>query len=255
MHKSSAFILHSSSFITYKKMRLPTLPSSSNSQVFMEGDVSIDASAAIAPGVILRADPDSQITIAAGVCIGMGAVLHACGGTLEVEAGANLGAGVLIVGKSTIGANACIGAVTTIWNKSIEPWQVVSAASVIGDTGRQVVGVSSPSTSTSSPETSNSPGSSTTIQTSKDPHAIAHEKEPLNGQVPANRAESATDEDRQESLSPEASSSEPKTEKPTSESTKPVYGQGSLDRILKTLLPYNQQSLNRQSFNRPPEDD
>jgi carbon dioxide concentrating mechanism protein CcmN len=236
-------------------MHLPTLPWSSNSQVYVEGDVSIDASAAIAPGVILRADPDSQIAIAAGVCIGMGAVLHACGGTLEVEAGANLGAGVLIVGKGTIGANACIGAVTTILNTSIEPWQVVSAASVLGDKGREVVEVSSISTSSPSSETPNPPDSSTSAQTSQEPHAIEKEKEPLNGQVSSNRAVTATNEDKQESLSPEASSSEPKTEKPTSESSKPVYGQGSLDRILKTLLPYNQQSLNHQSFKRPPEDD
>ena len=236
-------------------MHLPTLPWSSNSQVYVEGDVSIDASAAIAPGVILRADPDSQIVIAAGVCIGMGAVLHACGGILKVEAGANLGAGVLIVGKSTIGANACIGAVTTIWNMSIDPWQVISAASVLGDKGRQVVEVSSISTSTPNSETPNPPDSSISAQTSKDPDSIEKEKEPLNGQVPSNRAVTATDENRQESLYPEASSSEPKTEKPASESSKPVYGQGSLDRILKTLLPYNQQSLNRQSFNPPPEDD
>ena len=236
-------------------MHLPTLPWSSNSQVYVEGDVSIDASAAIAPGVILRADPDSQIVIAAGVCIGMGAVLHACGGTLEVEAGANIGAGVLIVGKSTIGANACIGAVTTIWNTSIEPWQVISAASVLGDKGRQVVEASSISTSTPSRETLNPPDSSTSAQISKEPHAIEKEKEPLNGQVPSNRAVTSTNEDKQESLSPEASSSEPKTEKPASEPSKPVYGQGSLDRILKTLLPYNQQSLNRPSFNPPPEDD
>lgn len=236
-------------------MHLPTLPWSSNSQVYVEGDVSIDASAAIAPGVILRADPDSQIVIAAGVCIGMGAVLHACGGTLEVEAGANLGAGVLIVGQSTIGANACIGAVTTIWNTSIEPWQVISAASVLGDKGRQVVEISSISTSTPSRETRNPPDSSTSAQISQDPHVIEKEQEPLNGQVPSHRAITAPDEDRQESLSPEASSSEPKTEKPASESSKPVYGQGSLDRILKTLLPYNQQPLNRPSFNPPPEDD
>jgi len=131
-------------------MQLPTLPLISNSHVYVEGDVSIDPSAAIAAGVILRAAFDSKIIIAAGVCIGMGSILHSHQGTLEVEAGANLGAGVLVVGKGKIGANACIGAATTIWNSSIQSGQVVPAGSVVGDRGRQITDVSSTSTSTTS---------------------------------------------------------------------------------------------------------
>src|SRR4028119_2313315 len=149
-------------------MHLPILPLNTHLHVYVEGDVSIDASAAIAQGVILRADQDSKIIIAAGVCIGMGSILHAYQGTLEVEAGANLGAGVLVVGKGKIGQNACIGTITTIWNDSIEPWQVVPAGSVIGDRGRQIADVSSASTSTPSshvPDTSE-PSISTTAQES-----------------------------------------------------------------------------------------
>src|ERR671933_1676230 len=258
---ASAFILHLHPSSLLIKMHLPTLPWSSNSHVYAEGDVSIDSSAAIAPGVILRADPDSKIVIAAGVCIGMGSVLHACGGTLEVEAGANLGSGVLIVGKGKIGANACIGAVTTVWNSSIEPWQVVPAASVVGDKGRQIVELSSVSTATPSAETTTAPSSSTTAMTGVMPSADAPlgltatlgesdrdtsalvnrkvdapptDKESLNGQVRSNPA--ASTNDRQGRPSQEDSSTEPKTETSTSEAGKTVYGQGSLDRILKTLF-------------------
>jgi carbon dioxide concentrating mechanism protein CcmN len=74
-------------------MHLPPLPLSSN-YVDTEGEVSIDPSATIASGVILRAATDSKIIIGAGVCIGIGSILTASQGILEVEAGANLGAGV-----------------------------------------------------------------------------------------------------------------------------------------------------------------
>ncbi len=275
------FILYPSSLLVI--MHLPTLPWSSNSQVCVEGDVSIDASAAIAPGVILRAAPDSKIVIAAGVCIGMGSVLHAHGGTLEVEAGANLGAGVLIVGKVKIGANACIGAVTTVLNSSIEPWQVVPAASVVGEKGRQIVEVSSQSTATSSivgtshphdASTSTSAGVNVTPSTGAlsvtnpvrdgeaalsasdsgasvsasnrlDNYATAQES--LNGQAPSNRTVASNDDDSRGQLTHADSKTESVAEE-TSEAGQPVYGQGSLDRILKTLFPHNQ------SLNRPPED-
>jgi carbon dioxide concentrating mechanism protein CcmN len=250
-------------------MHLPTLPLSSNSHVYTEGDVSIDPSAAIAPGVILRAAPDTKIVIAAGVCIGMGSILHAQGGTLEVEAGANLGAGVLIVGKGTIGANACIGAVTTICNASIEPWHVVPAASVVGDKGRQIVSVSSVPTAPKV-ETEETPDLSTSAKASvnvtpsagvslpltatlnaSDSGASAlvgrldtpsTSKESLNGKVPSNPLVAST------GTTNDDSPVEPKAEQPTLDADKPIYGQGSLDRILKTLFPYNP------SINRPPED-
>lgn len=206
-------------------MHLLTLPLSSNSHVYTEGDVSVDPSAAIAPGVILRAAPDSNIIIAAGVCIGMGSILHAYQGTLEVEAGANLGAGVLIFGKGKIGANACIGAVTTISNASVEPWQVVPAASVLGDKGRQVVEDSPAATSSPSQETPSIPESSGEAS--------------ANGRVPVNPIVGAG------GTTSEGSPTETEATSPASEAETTVYGQGSLDRILKTLFPYNNQSLNR----------
>lgn len=102
---------------------------------YQSGDVTIHKSAAIAPGVLLQADPGSQLVIAEGVCIGAGAVLHAQHGTLEVGAGATLGSGVLVVGNVRIGANACIGSMATIYNCAIVPEQVVPPGALIAEAG------------------------------------------------------------------------------------------------------------------------
>ncbi|MBD1805510.1 transferase [Microcoleus sp. FACHB-SPT15] len=205
-------------------MHLPTLSLINNSHVYVEGDVSIDSSAAIAPGVILRAAPDSKIIIGSGVCIGMGSILHAYQGSLEISAGVNLGAGVLVVGNGKIGANACIGAATTIWNSSVEPGQVVPGGSVLGKNGRQVTDLSSAATSpvpVHPPETPD----------------VA----PLNGQVPPTKAVSSpSTTDKDSPTEPQAA--------PNSEAGTSVYGQDNLNRLLKTLFPYDQ------SLNRPPED-
>lgn len=104
-----------------------------NPDVYVSGDVTIDPSATLAPGVILQAAPESRLRIAAGVCVGRGVVIQAYQGILEIEAGVVLGSGVLILGAGTLGENACIGSETTIFESSIEPEQVVAARSVIGD--------------------------------------------------------------------------------------------------------------------------
>ena len=120
-------------------MRLPPLQPVSDAHFYVTGNVMIHPSAAIAPGVFMQADTDSQIVIAAGVCIGLGAILHAHQGNLEIEEGASLGAGVLLLGSGRIGASACIGSKVTIINSSIEPEQVVKSGSLIGDTSRLLV--------------------------------------------------------------------------------------------------------------------
>lgn len=206
-------------------MPLPTLPLINNSHVYVEGDVHIDASAAIAPGVILRAAVGSKILIASGVCIGMGSILHAHQGSLEVDAGANLGAGVLMIGSGKIGANACIGAATTIWNSSIEPGQVVPGGSVIGKQGRQVPELS-PAASPPNPST-------------------------LNGQVSPPTTDYSPYSKTTTRYSPDSTNdapTEPQATTPTSDAGTSVSGQGNLNRLLKTLFPYDQ------SLNRPPED-
>jgi len=210
-------------------MHLPLpLPLSSHSHVYVQGDVTIDPSAVISSGVILRANPESRIIIAPGVCIGAGSVLHADQGTLEIETGVNLGTGVLVVGHGTIGANACIGSLTTIWNASIERLTVVPAGSVVGDVGRQVAEVCTPAAppvdSSNPPEAVNH---SPKIASPPSPSPEQPEQPNINPPVNSQRrsSESTTEEEPESANSPAENS---------------VYGQGSVDRILKTLFPYNQ---------------
>ena len=212
-------------------MYVPPLHPTCNFDSYISGEVMIDPSAAIAPGVLLQASPNSQIIIGAGACIGMGSILHAYEGTLEVEAGANLGAGVLVVGKGKIGAYACIGSTTTILNRSIEARQVVAAGSVIGDESRQVVG-------TPVGATTDVAGDAPT------PEAIAQSQTTVAATANGETSESVTD-----------SSSAQTTEEPTEsaalspeDTASRVYGQAQLNRMLSTMFPH------RQSLNRPLKD-
>lgn len=215
-------------------MYLPHVPPLSNSQIYVKGDVIIDANATIAPGVIIQADPDSRILIASGVCIGMGSILHAHKGTLEVEAGAILGASVLVVGQGKIGANACIGAATTIWNSSVEAWQVIPAGSLLGDKGRQVAEIPQPSTESPQPS----------IEVSQ---PSAEEITEVNGHSPVG-SQTEVDSSAVQPYSEEpAPDLKPSAPEPTG--GLPVYGQASLNRLLITLFPHYK------SANRPPEDD
>lgn len=112
-------------------------PSATNSDVYIFGEVTVAQSAVLAPGVILQAAPDSRIIIGAGVCVGMGTILKAYGGAIQIEDGAVLGAGVLMIGYGQIGSNACIGAATTIYNGSVDAKVMIPAGTMIGDVSRQ----------------------------------------------------------------------------------------------------------------------
>lgn len=199
------------------------MPPISTTQVYVNGDVSIDASAVLAPGAIIQADADSKIIIAAGVCIGMGVIIHAHKGSIEIQSGAILGAGVLVVGKCKIGANACIGAATTIWNSSVEPSQVLAAGSLLGDAGRQVTSAENvlPTESVTQPELNGQPAPTT----AKDSN------------VPT--VQTTTVEDTPEQKNHESS--------PLIIGA-PIYGQANLNRLLNTLFPH------KQSLNLPPQD-
>ncbi|MEN9226552.1 MAG: hypothetical protein Q6M54_13895 [Thermostichus sp. DRC_bins_24] len=105
----------------------------SETRYFVSGEVHVEPGAGIGAGVLLRANPGCRIQIGRGVCIGMGSILHACGGSLIVEAGATLGTGVLVIGQGTIGSNACIGSETTLLDCSILSQQVIPPGSLIGD--------------------------------------------------------------------------------------------------------------------------
>ncbi len=95
------------------------------------GDVVIAAGVAIAPGVLLQADSGSRIVLGSGICLGMGCVVHASGGEIQIDAGVNLGAGVLIVGAITIGPGAIVGAGTTIFGVAIGAGQLVPPNSLL----------------------------------------------------------------------------------------------------------------------------
>lgn len=116
---------------------LPPLEPIGDFRSYVCGDVMIDQTAAIASGVLIQADQGSRITIAASVCIGMGTVIHAQNGLLEIGAGANLGAGVLVYGTSKIGENCCIGASSSIVRAVISKGAIVPPCSLIVDQAEQ----------------------------------------------------------------------------------------------------------------------
>ncbi|MBD1830804.1 carbon dioxide concentrating mechanism protein [Microcoleus vaginatus GB1-A2] len=212
-------------------MYLSPLQLSSNSQILMSGDVVVNEGAAIAPGAILQAAPGSRISIAAGVCIGMGVILHAREGTLEIEAGVILGAGVLVVGAGTIGANACIGAGTTLIDPCIDQMQIIPAGSLIGDTSRQAAAEATAAAPTAAPTSPETPEATTPpVDKPIDP------PEPPQTQ-PQTTPETATEP-------PESTAAEPPQpgETPTI-----LYGQAHINRLLGTLFPH------RQAFNRSEE--
>ena len=235
-------------------MSLSPLHLTCNFNSYISGEVTIDPSAAIAPGVILQADPNSEIIIAAGVCIAMGAVLHARDGILEIEAGATIGAGVLLVGRGKIGANACIGSATTILNCSIEPEQVVAPNSLLGDTSRKA-------DLTAAKETTIPP---TTAAEVTQPLSGAGPDEEIQTQAQSanNNGSLADSTAADETTAPPATTAE--VSQPSSgagsgeeiqtqaqlannNGAQLVYGKAALHQLMSTLFPH------RQALNPPPE--
>lgn len=117
-------------------MHLPVLHSPAFSGYYHSGDVTIAGDVVIAAGVILRADPGCCIRLEAGVCVGLGAILHAHQGNIIVQGGAILGAGVLVMGWADIGQRACVGSAVTLFKVTIAPGEVVAPGSLLGDRGR-----------------------------------------------------------------------------------------------------------------------
>ncbi|MBD2090344.1 hypothetical protein H6F67_10810 [Microcoleus sp. FACHB-1515] len=191
-------------------MQLPLHPIC-NEHFCVSGDVSIAPTATIAPGVLLQADPGSRLVIAADVCIGMGSVVHAHQGMLEVASGATLGAGVLVIGGQ-IGANACIGARSTLWNVEIAPDQLVAADTLMGERGRQM-SIADGSQSSFSPP----------VATPIAPPAI--EPQPIESQ-----AETA--------ITP-PTVTDPILQNPPLGAS-PIYGKAALNRLMGSLFPYRE---------------
>ncbi|MGA1601838.1 MAG: hypothetical protein ACO4CG_06075 [Prochlorothrix sp.] len=120
-------------------MNLPPLHPPITTECQIQGDVVVANDVVMAPGVMLLADPGSRIVISAGVSLGMGVLLHARGGTIAVEAGTTLGAGVLMVGQGTIGAQACVGASTTVFEQSVPAGAIIAPGSVVSQHPRALV--------------------------------------------------------------------------------------------------------------------
>jgi carbon dioxide concentrating mechanism protein CcmN len=188
-------------------MHVPSLQPVNSDQFCISGDVTIHPTAVIASGVLLQADPESHIIIGAGTCLGMGTILHAHQGTLEVDAEVTIGAGVLIVGAGKIGASACIGAASTIWNHSVDRGAIVPPLSLLG--------IPNPQATTTTPEPSPVPSD-----------VVSTQQESPNGTV-------------------DTASIPPAAEIQLSFSA-PVYGQENLNRLLSTLLPHRQAFLKGQ---------
>jgi carbon dioxide concentrating mechanism protein CcmN len=105
----------------------------STTHYFVSGDVTIHAGAAIAPGVLLQANPGSRIVIHQSVCVGLGSVIQAHEGTIEIGEGVIIGAGALLVGTVVVGDRACVGAGTTVMNRSIASLSIVPPGSLMVD--------------------------------------------------------------------------------------------------------------------------
>lgn len=209
-------------------MYLSPLQLSSNSQILMSGDVVVNEGAAIAPGAILQAAPGSRILIAAGACIGMGVILHAREGTLEIAAGAILGAGVLVVGAGTIKENACIGAGTTLINPCIDKMQIMAAGSLMGDTSRQAAAEEATATAPTAAPTSPETPEAATPPVDQPIEPIEPPQPP---QTPPQTAPETVPDP------PESTAAEPPQpgETPTI-----LYGQAHINRLLGTLFPHRQ---------------
>ncbi len=225
--------------------------------VFVSGDVTIHANAAIAPGVVLQAGQNERIVIADGVCLGLGVVLHAHRGDICVKAGANLGAGVLMIGACTVGPYASIGAASTIIDTDVAADQVLAAGTVLGDRSR----------SEERPDETRSPGQKPARELPS-PWESESSEESIISDDPSDDPPNPSDDstDLPKSSSPESSSPpENESEPPSSEppcTTSPgeatadrqsnpavvkrlIYGQVHLNQMLTTLFPHAQHLQSR----------
>ncbi|BAY19133.1 hexapeptide repeat-containing transferase [Anabaenopsis circularis NIES-21] len=248
-------------------MSVPPLRLHNHFEPYISGDVTIHPSAVLAPGVILQAATNSKIIIGTGVCIGMGSILQVNEGTLEVEAGANLGAGFLMVGAGKIGTNACIGAATTVFNCSVEPGRVVPPSSVLGDTSRQIS-----LSQTQEPLTNNAVSPNVQEQQPEENNFVGSQEKPISISS-TNLSASAFLELNHQSISIPQPSPTPSAQPPPPEKDETaagsseisadnsessdifgtqIYGQGSIHRLLTTLFPHRQ-SLNNPKSDEPPE--
>ena len=247
-------------------MSVPPLRLGNQFDIHISGKVSIHQTAVIAPGVILQAAPNSKIIIAAGVCIGMGSILQAARGMIVIGAGANLGAGFLMVGAGTIGENACVGAASTVFNSSVAPGEIVAPGSILGVPNPikevpypEVNSNTQQLNSTTNPESVSSPSGNAESMNgrvnTKNPSENLSSQSPETSQQkelktpsPEENQLENNEPDQTEKSSSGSQPNAPATESPGNFGAH-IYGQTNINRLLITLFPH------RQPLNQPESDD
>lgn len=205
---------------------LPPPQPSLNKDIRISGDVEIHPTASLASGVILQAAPDYKIIVGADACIGMGAIINAAQGSVEIGSGAILGAGVLIIGASKIGSNCCIGTSTTIFQSDVAAMAVVEPGSIIGDRSRQVEKNSNQQPATQSSKNGKKVDRVTVKSDSKSDSVDKpqHQTTQNSNYIPD---------------SPSVTQAETSTQIPLDRQKKPVVGQLYINELLITLFPHN----------------
>ncbi len=232
-----------------------------NKDIRISGDVEVHPTASLAQGVILQAASESRIVIGADVCIGMGVIINACQGSVEIGDGAILGAGVLIIGESKIGNNSCIGTSTTIFRHNIAPMAVIEPGSILGDVSRPAASTPEQSESEQSEseqsesEQSESEQSESEQSESEQSKNIDHQPPPpadkknqnskgfARNNAPAKKPEPST----VKNINPPQNSTtipqvETAAEYPVAKSKVPVVGQVYINELLITLFPHQKGS-------------
>jgi carbon dioxide concentrating mechanism protein CcmN len=196
---------------------LPPPQPSLNKDIRISGDVEIHPTASLASGVILQAAPSQKIIIGADACIGMGAIINAAQGSVNIGSGAILGAGVLIIGASKIGNNCCIGTSSTIFQSDVASMVVVEPGSIMGDSSRQI-----------EQDTDEQPKSSSSNRQNVPPVATKFDQ----GEKP----DSQTVQNSNQAVN---SSSVIQIESSANQKKEPVVGQLYINELLITLFPHN----------------
>lgn len=203
-----------------------------NTDIRISGDVEIHPTASLAPGVILQAAPNSRIVIGADVCIGMGVIINACQGSIEIDSGAILGAGVLIIGASKIGNHACIGTSTTIFQSTVTAMAVIEPGSIIGDISRQI----------KLEESHKSSKDDTQVKSEPNNNSKNSQETPSNNDYAAQPNQTMGDHSNQEQTSESIPQVETSVESQTEKEKVPVVGQVYINELLVTLFPHKQKS-------------
>ncbi len=196
---------------------LPVAMPSPNRTAVISGDVTVHPTANIGSGVLLHADPGSQLIIGVGACVGAGCVLHAHTGTLFIGDGVILGMGTLVFGTTQVGERACIGAESSLIDVSIAPNTVIPPNSLIDS-----YSLSAEYANAHPPED---------MQQVSPPVA-----EPINSSAPTVSSEPPASESSASPPEPVESSAPKVQESPMMLTINaPIYGKAGLERLLATL--------------------